>query len=595
MPQERDNQPRPNSAEQFLCAPPPEPIEPEISPLDADRLRRLVSARARRQMEALRLYEPLPEQQRFHACTIQQRLVRKGNRSGGSLCGAIEFARAALGVDPFDKFPTNRPLLLYVIGYGISHIGRVFHRLLFRPNAFKIIRDQETGLWRAYRPWDAADAKRADDVKPAPPLIAPRFVKRDSFAWIDKREKAFSAVELANGTIIRAFSSGSDPSIAQGDPVDVIWFDEDLENTGWVPEMQARLSDTKGRMWWTAYPHSTNEALITLAERAEQEANTDSPGVAEFRLSFTGNPHIDDEEKRNRRKDFSYLSEEEWVARDRGEFATESFLMYAAFNMLVHGTPQHLEGAAHDNPLDAALRNRGSIPPDWTRYLAIDPGNRICATLFLAVPPPSVGDFAVAYDELYLTNCSAQKLAEHLSHRVGGQTFQAFIIDDHGSRITEAGTGVRVREQYSDAFRAARIESLETKHGFISGSEDREGRATRVRQWLQARDDGTIKFRVLFGTCPNMAMEFAKYRRQRIKRKDGGHIVLDVSEPRSPYSHLMNCLEYLAAYNPTWQEPPKRENPGSPAWIAYQQLLTQDKERRRKTLGGSKMLLGPLS
>ena len=57
---------------------------------------------ARREMEALRLYEPLPFQQAYHSSTAKEVVLMKSNRAGGSLAGFAEDARAAMGCDPFD-------------------------------------------------------------------------------------------------------------------------------------------------------------------------------------------------------------------------------------------------------------------------------------------------------------------------------------------------------------------------------------------------------------------------------------------------------------------------------------------------------------
>ncbi len=89
---------------------------------------------------------------------------------------------------------------------------------------------------------------------------------------------------------------------AQGDPVDLVHIDEDLFNEAWVGEMQARLSDTKGRMVWSAFPHSKNDALVSMSERAQQEHGDRDPDIAEFVLTFSGNQHIDQGEKAKRLK-----------------------------------------------------------------------------------------------------------------------------------------------------------------------------------------------------------------------------------------------------------------------------------------------------
>lgn len=533
----------------------------------AQRILELGAARHDRLMDALLLWEPMPSQEEFHKNGIQQRLVRKGNRSGGTAVGAVEFARAARGMDPYGKYP-KPPLRMYLIGYGESHIGRVFHKYLFRPGVFKIIRD-ESGQWRAFRPWEKWDAEHAELAKPAPPLIPRRDIEAEGFAWIDKRASVFKLAKLKNGTEIWAFSSGSEPSIAQGDAPDVVWFDEDLDNTGWVPEMQRGLSDRKGKLFWTAYPHVQNDALITLSERAEKEAELPDPGVVELRLTFSDNRYIDEEEKTRRRRDFSYLSEAEWASRDRGDFPTEQILMYPQFNMRVHGAPYpELNSAFEVQVAD------GIVPREWTRYLFLDPGHATCAALFVAVPPPKVGDYALIYDEVYLHECTAEKLAKAVSAKANGQVFQSFIIDVHGAAPRDAGLGIPYRQQYAAAFQRHGLASVATGNSFADGSDDRLARSNLVRTWLSPRDNAPPKLRVLHGRCPHVLDEFRKYRRQKVKSQDGVLYYMDVADPRSKHSHAMNCVEYAAAHGCRYVPPQPATRPMGPGYRAYHDFLS---------------------
>ena len=68
-----------------------------------------------------------------------------------------------------------------------------------------------------------------------------------------------------------------------------------------------------------------------------------------------------------------------------GEFTNESTLMYPTFNPSVHILPRE---------------ELPAVPNDWTRYVAIDPGHAVMATLFAAVPPDE--KYLLIYDELYI-------------------------------------------------------------------------------------------------------------------------------------------------------------------------------------------------
>jgi hypothetical protein len=57
----------------------------DVSSLDAGRLQRVVTELAKRKIEGLRLYEPMPEQERFHASNARIRILRGSNRGGKML------------------------------------------------------------------------------------------------------------------------------------------------------------------------------------------------------------------------------------------------------------------------------------------------------------------------------------------------------------------------------------------------------------------------------------------------------------------------------------------------------------------------------
>ncbi len=573
---------------------PPNPRGESDEGLSEHRARRaaeLVAELASRKRDALKLYEPLPAQDAFHACMASERLIRKGNRSGGTVAGAVEFARAALGLDPYNKFPTNRPLLLYCITYDQDQIGRVFYRYLFKGGAFKIIPDEVSGEWRAYRP--ATDEHRAGEARPAPPLIPKRYLSEE-IGWVNKKERIWSVARIKRGDFtceLRAFGSKSSP--AQGDPVDGIWVDEDLYDEGWLTEMYARLADTKGRLWWTALPHSHNDAMMSMTNRAEEQVGSDNPTVVEFRLSFTGNPHIDEDEKKKQYERWAAMSEDERRMRDWGEYLTDSVLTYPEFSTDTHGTPAP-PGEA-DTPLDEAIRkNNGRIPADWCRYVFVDPGHTVCAALFLAVPPPKLGDYVVAYDELWIRNSNAIAFGKKMLERVGGDVFQAFVIDDHGSRQHGGGVNLTLRQQYSAEMKRHNIRSVATGHGFHLGSDDREARTASVHLWMASRDDGTTRFKILVkqdelgrqvSQLPHLAECLKKWLKQRTRES-----VSDTGDGRSKWAHLPQCLEYAAAYNPRYHKPkPGRVKRFSPAYASH---LEWDQDERRQNRKNS-MSLGP--
>lgn len=508
------------------------PAAPEAGPslYDVRRLQHMAHIITQRRLESLTLYEPLPSQEAFHASQAKSRLARGSNRAGKTLVACVEVARAITGQDPHDKWP-KKDGRFFVVGKDGQHIGKVLYRKLFRAGSFKIIRDQNTRLWRAFRPWDPSDAARAHEAKPAPPLVPPRLV--ENISWESKKDDIARTVKLKTGWELVFYSSLGKPP--QGVDVDGVHFDEEIVDRSWYPEMAARILDRKGRFLWSATPQNATEHLYFLHERAQ---NRDAE-VAEFHLKLADNPHIGEAEK----KEFAAsLNEDQHLVRIEGEYAVEGYKVYPNFRM----DPTH--------GVDAF-----PIPPDWCRYLAVDPGVQVCAVLFLAVPPPSDpvhGKHLYLFDELYITRCDAYLFGERLAGRIGDIRFEAFLIDHQGGRMTEAGSGKSSEEQYIEQLRARKIECRRTGAAFTWASDDVQGGIEAVRGLLRIRQDGTPRLKVLRGMCPNLEREMKFY-----------HYKLDrgllTDKPMQRYNHAVDCLRYLAAFEPDYVKPRagRRRNP----------------------------------
>ena len=434
----------------------------------------------------------MPLQEEFHKSLVSERIVIGGNRSGKSACTFVEDARAATGQDPYGKYPKENGNLV-IIGRNWPHVGLVVYPMLFKAGAFKIIRDEATKQWRAFRPGVDDIAK----AKPAPPLIPPRMVK--DMSWVLKNAGYLNKVELTNGWTINCFSSEGEPP--QGFQADLVHIDEDISNEAWVGEMQARLADRKGRFVWSAMPHSKNDALLGLCERAEREVENGNPAplIKKFTLRFLDNKHIDSEEKRKNIERWSALGVDEVRMRAEGEFTTESTLMYPSFSQAVHILSRdELQG--------------GRVPDNWTRYVAIDPGHAVMCSLFAAVPPDE--KFLLIYDELYIRNCNALIWGEQFEQKCVGQNFRAFIMDMHGGALRDLGSGRLPHELYTEEMKKRKIKTQATGYSFLPGSDDIPARTALVRQMLHTRGDGTTRLKILQGACPNLLREINRYRKK---------------------------------------------------------------------------------
>lgn len=554
----------------------------ELSPDSLDRVLKLAAAARRLKREALRLYRARPETVPFHASRAMVYMLRGGNRSGKSTAAAAEFASVVTGMPihgPNGEVispprVTGRPLRTWIIGIDLKHIGQTIHRLLFEPGLFRTIKDRETGEMRSWRPWEEEDRDRQGETKPSEPLIPKRFIDPNGWAWEDRAQNIFNQCKLRNGTYI--FGFGSRSMAKQGDAVDFIWIDEDIERPDHVNEWIMRLPDLNGRLIWSAMPHERNDALIKLSDKASAEADMPNPTTTEVQLTFSGNPFLGEKEKNTA---LTFLDDDERRRRDLGDYDKAGRLVFPSYSDTLHGMDL-------SEFMDVY---RGG--PDWCRYMACDPGWARCAATFWAISPPEVNPpIILLEDELYLEHCGAKGFAEAVVGKINGRCYQSFIIDWHGSRITEMGSGQTVVAQFVAEFRRLQIRSMATGHEFEQGSDDVDARILAFRKWLALTEDYFPLFRNIRQQTLNFQKEIGRY-----KRKIGmqGEI-LEKPDDRF-WSHLMVTAQYFAAAmtqegREIWIRPRSMKN----LYLTETQKYLQrkrDEERRRR--GGSFVNLGP--
>lgn len=482
------------------------------------------------------------------------------------MCTFVEDARAVTGQDPHGKYPKENGILV-IIGQDWRHIGLVVYPMLFKQGAFKIIRDEETNEWRSYDP--SRDKERKDECKPSPPLIPQRLVKATS--WVLKSASYIQKCTLHNGWQIYFFSSEGDPP--QGFSCDRCHVDEDISSEAWIPEMQARLIDRQGVLCWSAMPHSTNNALLGLKERADasEEELGDKSYIRQFKLRFLDNPFLDQAEKEKSIARWSAAGEDVLRQRSEGDFITDSILMYPNFDMRIHGYSRE------------SLENL-QVPADWTKYAVIDPGHTVTAVLFVAVPPDE--NLWLCYDQLYIRQCNAKVFGEKFSKKVANHSFHAFIIDAHGGRIRDIGSGRLPVEQYTEELIKHGCKSETTGHSFLAGCDDIPARTEATRVGLHIRPSGTPCIRVLMNSVPDLEREIKRYRK-KVNYVSGTPIVTDSPNTRGE-CHIVQCLEYLCAYRPRWHKP-RIEKPVEAWWVKWN-------DRRKKRLreeGTGYINLGP--
>jgi hypothetical protein len=499
-----------------------------LTGVEAEEFKGVLCEIAGRRAEALKLFEPMPEQERFFASEAGERIALGGNRGGKTTVTEVEIARAVTNQDPHDKYPKEGKCIL--VGKDLTHCSKVFYQKLFKPGAFKVIKDLETGRLRAFRPNDPADAARAKEAKKAPPLIPPRMYDYNRIAWEDKKNEVPKTIPLKNGWTLHFFSSLGAPP--QGWNVAMVVFDEEIEHPLWYPEMSARLLDDRvvdvetgkvrgGKFLWSATPQSGTQQLYDLKCRADELAGEEGPAIQCFEYGMLDNPFVADDAKREFIAKFE-SNEDEVNVRVYGRFALLGTRVYSEF------MPKGVHG------IDSF-----PIPEDWTTYAVVDPGRQVCAVLFVAVPPPS-SEWAgrkVVYDELYIKRCNAQFFADAFVRRVNGRPMEFGVIDHRAGRITEIGSGKTHEQQYSDALKAKGFKFEKGGTTFVWSSDDVKAGIEAVRNAMHVVD-GKTELVVMRDRCKFLLWEMERYS----YRKLPSGVVTD--EPIKLNDHACDCLRY---------------------------------------------------
>jgi hypothetical protein len=516
-----------------------EQSELKLNISDRNRIRELAIERIRRRNEALRLWNPMPEQENFHNCTAFERSIIGSNRSGKTTCAAVDFAKIVTGQHP--KFSGIKTPLkngaAAVVGFDWDHIGRVNYKKLFAPGSFKIIRDKITNAWRPYIP--LTDEDRKAEAIDAPPLIPKRLIKK--IAWKSRALGQPKLVTLKSGWTISFFSSEGEPP--QGDAYHLVWFDEEIQNQKWYSEIAMRLADNDGYFIWSATPHVGGDDLIDLHNRSVEQMTHESPMTKEFNLTLFGNCHLSEATKQRVVEKYKNRPED-YRVRVLGEFAVKAFKVYGEFSNHIHTF----------DPKEVWKKTGGQVPANWSKYVAVDPGNTVCAVLFLAVPPPELGENYYIYKELYIENCNVEKFARAVEENTRSASFEVFVMDMQAGRSTQITGGTSVEGQYHEAMKEAGDAKVDVwsrfkNRFFWPGSNDLDAGITEVKTCLYI-DSITALPRLLLAKdrCPHLEQEFDRY---QYMKKDGKL----TDKPKDKWHHLLDCLRYLCCFRPTWAKP----------------------------------------
>jgi hypothetical protein len=415
-------------------------------------------------------------------------------------------------------------LRMLAVAYDGDQLGRVMWHKLTAPGPFQMIKDSETGMWRAIRsdPADPTKVEKLDmdrkaEWRPAPPLLPARYIRE--IAWEDKKQGIPKYVRLINGTEIMFRVSGGQP--IKGVDLDLAWFDEELDNIAWYSETMARLIDRSGILIWSATPQAGTQELLELHEKFLNGDDT----VFAVHIHIEKNPYIPEEGK----KQFlaSLVSEDEISIRYHGAFAIAGRKVYPEFTILGH------HGTDTQHP-----------PNDWTRYLALDPGFDTACVVCCAVSPDQ--SEVIVHKAIYMKKHNAKQCAERIAKELKNEPmYSAFIIDQRMGRQTDIQSGNRYLHHFIDAFKDAGLVSRKTGNSFYYSCDVVETREGFLKRWMQQNKEGVAKMHLSRGAlgidrlCQDIKSSF--YDKTRANKRTNRKL------------HGLDCLEYLAAFDPEHQ------------------------------------------
>ena len=544
---------------------PGHPDPPQLSTRQRMELAAMLAELNRRKKEVLRLYRPYPEQEAFHASLATYRLARGGNRGGKTSATAIELGRAVTGTDPHKKYPAQGRCI--VVSKDLLDCSKVMYRKLFKPggSGIKLCQDPETGAWRTWNPQNDGGIA----CEEAGPIIPRRWYDPKQISWEDKREEIPRTVRLKTGWEITFFSGNAAPP--QGWEVDLVLFDEEIPHAAWFSEMVPRIVDRNGRLIWSATAQVGTAKLYDLSKRAEQlkEQGAESPRVTEHVMNVFTNIYISEQQRNAFLSDLEAEGEDEYRVRGLGDFAILGQRVYPEFA-----------------PRGVHRIDSFPVPEDWARYVAIDPGRRVAAALFVALPPQAhaLNGRGIVYAEAYIRQCNAVLFGQTIKKIIGDSFIQEWLIDHQEGQRHETASGRTIEEQYLEELLKAGCGSNGLK-GFIWATPDVDAGILAAKGKLQLRE-GRPEWLFMSDSLKWFCWEIERYVDQRHTSR-----MLNIlsDRPLGGQDHLMACFRYLANYNMKYKRPPKRTM--TSAGI-YEYVKRKKKKARQEAGWGDSVRLG---
>jgi hypothetical protein len=286
-----------------------------------------------------------------------------------------------------------------------------------------------------------------------------------------------------------------------------------------------------------------------------------------------------DEARRTNVERWKAVSDAEFRKRALGELVTDSVRMYPTWSKDSHAVQHYSE--AYGGVFREYLETK-KIPPDWCLSMIVYPGHATCAVLFVATPP--TGETHIVYDELYIQQSTALTFGMQVEKKVGERTFQRFIMDAHGGRLTSMETGLRPQESYELQLKTRNVVCVETGYRFTAGSDAIQYREELLRENLSFSASGVPGIVFDYDNCYNLDKEMKRIR----KLKKNGFIT---DKGNRVETHLVECLEYFIAGDTEYVAPPAPRKSLTESQRRVKAFL--DRQRMKRGRQGSAIILGP--
>lgn len=320
--------------------------------------------------------------------------------------------------------------------------------------------------------------------------------------------------ELKSGSVFDILTHEQDVEQFEGWKGHIAWFDEPPPRDKYIATLRG-LVDYRGRCWLTMTPLTQAWIYDELYVKNEPQR------IMCVTTDIRDNPHLDAAQIKQFEQS---LTEEEKEARLHGRFMHLSGLVYKEFNTDVH------------------ICERPNVSEGWTRYMAIDPHERMpTAVMWLAVDPR--GNHWV-YDELWLESMDIEQIAHAIHVQEGELRPRIRLIDPHNDKeYNLVGGNFNIRKELM-------------KHGVYcerANSDPALGKA-RIKQALRSQYSAILKTEVpllrVARNCTKTIYEFQHYVWDEFQRNPDNYDKKEQVKKKN--DHFMDCLRYIYNFGPKY-------------------------------------------